>query len=218
MPWNDRAHAATVRRPLTTALILLTAVGLTPVAAGVFQDARRPLALWTGAVSHSPTWRRGRLPSSRTGADSVGLLDVKVLGARSNLTNLDPALREALARAARDAGDEGVEVVINSGWRSRERQAQLFEDAVSRYGSEEAAARWVATPDASAHVRGQAVDIGPEHARTWLSRRGAAYGLCQIYGNEPWHYEHRPAADRRGCPPPYADPTLDPRSNPSAIR
>ena len=37
------------------------------------------------------------------------------------------------------------------------------------------------------------------------------YGLCQIYGNEPWHYELRPEAIDRGCPPMYADPTHDPR-------
>ena len=45
----------------------------------------------------------------------------------------------------------------------------------------------------------------------WLSERGAEYGLCQIYGNEPWHYELRPEAGAQGCPPTYADPTQDPR-------
>ena len=64
----------------------------------------------------------------------------------------------------------------------------------SKYGSEAEAARWVATPDTSAHVSGDAVDIGPADATAWLSEHGAAYGLCQIYGNEPWHYELRPEA------------------------
>ena len=60
------------------------------------------------------------------------------------------------------------------------------------------AARWVATPSTSAHVSGDAVDIGPSDATAWLSEHGAAYGLCQIYRNEPWHYELRPdAVDRR---------------------
>ena len=72
-------------------------------------------------------------------------------------------------------------------------------------------ARWVATPDTSAHVSGDAVDIGPVAATAWLSAHGAAYGLCQIYGNEPWHYELRPDAIDHGCPPMYADPTHDPR-------
>ena len=43
-------------------------------------------------------------------------------------------------------------------------------------------------------------------AAAWLSARGAAYGLCQIYGNEPWHYELRPAAVEHGCPAMYAVP------------
>jgi hypothetical protein len=44
-----------------------------------------------------------------------------------------------------------------------------------------------------------------------LSAHGAKYGLCQIYSNESWHYELRPQAIDRGCPPMYADPTHDPR-------
>ena len=42
-------------------------------------------------------------------------------------------------------------------------------------------------------------------------RHGAEYGLCQIYGNEPWHFELRPDAIGHGCPATYADPTHDPR-------
>jgi LAS superfamily LD-carboxypeptidase LdcB len=70
----------------------------------------------------------------------------------------------------------------------------------------------VATPDTSAHVSGDAVDIGPNRAAAWLSEHGAAYGLCQIYANEPWHYELRTDAADRGCPPMYADAAHDPRS------
>jgi len=84
-------------------------------------------------------------------------------------------------------------------------------DAVSKYGSREEAARWVATPTTSPHVLGQAIDIGRSDATAWLAEHGARYGLCQIYDNEPWHYELRPEAITHGCPPRYADPTHDPR-------
>jgi zinc D-Ala-D-Ala carboxypeptidase len=106
---------------------------------------------------------------------------------------------------------DGVEFVVDSGWRSAEYQEQLLREAISKYGSEEAATRWVATPETSAHVKGDAVDIGPSGAAAWLSEHGAAYGLCQVYGNEPWHYELRPEAIDHGCPPVDADPTQDPR-------
>ena len=128
------------------------------------------------------------------------------------VANLDPAFLRALRRAATDAGRFGVELFVDSGWRSREYQARLLQEAVLKYGSEAEAARWVATPDTSAHVSGDAVDIGRSDATAWLSEHGAAYGLCQIYSNEPWHYELRPRAVDHGCPRMYADPTQDPRT------
>ncbi len=127
------------------------------------------------------------------------------------VAKLDPDLLSALRGAARAAADDGVAVVVNSGWRSREYQEQLFRDAVSEYGSAEEAALWVATPDTSAHVSGDAVDLGPIDATEWLVEHGAEYGLCRIYVNEPWHYELRSSAVEQGCPTPYADPTQDPR-------
>jgi hypothetical protein len=127
------------------------------------------------------------------------------------VANLDPDLLGALRQAATDAADDGVEFFINGGWRSPGYQEQLLHGAVSKYGSEEEAARWVATPATSAHVLGHAVDIGHFDATAWLSEHGAEYGLCQIYSNEPWHYELRPEAIDHGCPPMYADPTHDPR-------
>jgi hypothetical protein len=128
-----------------------------------------------------------------------------------SVANLDPALLGALRQAAADAADDGIEFYVDSGWRSPEYQNQLLREAVSEYGSEEEAARWVATAETSAHVSGDAVDIEPSDATAWLSEHGAKYGLCQIYGNEPWHYELRLEAVDHGCPAIYADPTRDPR-------
>ena len=128
------------------------------------------------------------------------------------IANLDADLLRALRRAATDAADDGgIELFVESGWRSPAYQEQLLREALARYGSEQEAARWVATPATSPHVSGDAVDIGRSAAMAWLSEHGSAYGLCQIYGNEPWHYELRPEAIDHGCPAMYADPTHDPR-------
>src|ERR687891_727879 len=121
------------------------------------------------------------------------------------LVLVSAALIGALREAATDAAGDGVEFFIDSGWRSPEYQEQLLREAVSKYGSEQEAARWVATADTSAHVSGDAVDIGHSDATAWLSEHGADYGLCQIYGNEPWHYELRLEALDHGCPPMHAD-------------
>ena len=158
--------------------------------------------------SGSRSSRRGPLGEADGAVpDGTTVFDDEVPG----VANLDPALLGALRRAAADAAADGVEFVVNSGWRSPAYQEQLLREAIAKYGSEAEAARWVATADTSAHVSGDAVDIGPAGATAWLSEHGAAYGLCQIYGNEPWHYELRPEAVDHGCPPMYADPTHDPR-------
>jgi hypothetical protein len=127
------------------------------------------------------------------------------------VANLDPALLDALRAAATDAADDRIEFTVNSGWRSPAYQDQLLREAISTYGSAEEAARWVSTADTSLHVSGDAIDIGPAGATAWLSEHGADHGLCQVYRNEPWHFELRPDAVDDGCPPLYADPTRDPR-------
>jgi hypothetical protein len=158
----------------------------------------------------------GGIPSA--GSDRLGEADGAVPDGTTvfdesipTVANLDPDLLGALQRAATDAGRDGISFQVNSGWRSPEYQQHLLDEAVSEYGSAAEAARWVATPGTSPHVSGDAADIGPSDAEAWLSSHGAAYGLCQIYGNEPWHYELRPDAAAEGCPPMYADPTRDPR-------
>jgi zinc D-Ala-D-Ala carboxypeptidase len=160
-------------------------------------EHRAPLGEPRGALGEAD----GAIPDGTTAFDD------EIPG----VANLDPALLAALRLAATDAADDGVELYVDSGWRSPEYQEQLLGEAVLKYGSEEEAARWVAAPNRSPHVSGDAVDIGPSDATAWLSQHGAVYGLCRIYGNEPWHYELRPEAIDHGCPPMYADPTHDPR-------
>ena len=152
---------------------------------------------------------RGRARGEADGAvpDGTTVFDDDIPG----VANLDPALLGALRRAATKAANDGVEFFVESGWRSPEYQEHLLQEAVLKYGSEAEAARWVAAPATSAHVSGDAVDIGPSDATAWLSAHGAEYGLCRIYRNEPWHYELRPDAIAHGCPAMYADAAHDPR-------
>ena len=139
--------------------------------------------------------------------DGVTVFDEQYPG----VVNLDPDLLHALRDAATDAAQDGIEIFVNSGWRSPDYQTRLLSEAVAAYGSEEEAARWVATANTSAHVSGVAVDIGTSAAAAWLTEHGARYGLCPVYDNEPWHFELRPGAIVQRCPPTYADPTQDPR-------
>jgi hypothetical protein len=105
------------------------------------------------------------------------------------ISNLSPALRDALRSAATSALLEDVSIVVTSGWRSGRYQQALFDQAVRDHGDESSALSFVATVDGSAHVTGDAVDIGFTDAIKWLSVHGADYGLHQPYGNEDWHFE-----------------------------
>ncbi|MDO3639210.1 M15 family metallopeptidase [Mycolicibacterium arseniciresistens] len=113
---------------------------------------------------------------------------------------LDPALLDAVQQAARRAAADGVEMRITSGWRSRGFQQRLLDDGVRTYGGLDAARQFVATPEVSRHVVGEAIDIGPTTAAEWMIANGRRFGLCQIFANENWHFEL--ATDERGeCPP-----------------
>jgi hypothetical protein len=151
-----------------------------------------------GATDRALGVADGRVPDGATVSDD----------ALPAVARLDPRLLRALRSAAADAG---TDFRVNSGWRSPAYQEQLLDEAVARYGSRAAAARWVATPDTSPHVSGDAVDLAGSDAIAWLARHGPAYGLCQVFRNEPWHYELRPEAVDDGCPAQYADPSHDPR-------
>lgn len=171
-------------------------------------------AVLIGQQSLPPASASSVSASSLTEADGLIRHEgaVSVFDETPAVTNLDADLLTALRAAATAADADGVRMHVNSGWRSSAYQQVLRQDAVAEYGSEEEAARWVATPEKSEHVSGDAVDLGPLAAQDWMARRGAEFGLCQIYANERWHFELRPAAVANGCPLMYDDPTTDPRT------
>lgn len=120
------------------------------------------------------------------------------------IAGLDPSVAAAMREAQTDASADGVVFAITGGWRSARYQQWLLEDAVTRYGSQEEAEKYVATPDRSKHVTGEAVDVGSADAQAWLSRNGSGYGICQTYANEPWHFELATAPGGQ-CPPMRTD-------------
>ncbi len=224
---NSRPARKSWRRARSTLTALLVAAATLIAVCGcrpMTGSSSRAIPSATPSAHTSQQFLRGDIPREPGRLPGGGRLGLSVAdGVIPNgvtvfddtypgVTRLDPALLAALRRAATAArDDDGVVLYVNSGWRSAAYQEQLLDQAVSKYGSRSEAARWVSTPGTSAHVSGDAVDIGPSDATAWLSQHGAEYGLCQIYGNEPWHYELRTDAAQHGCPPMYADPTHDPR-------
>lgn len=100
----------------------------------------------------------------------------------------DPNFSNSLNRLLKDFGGK---VSIKSGYRSPERQAQLWQQALKKYGSVAAARKWVAPPGHSNHNKGLAADLGFADAGTIAAVHAAAgkYGLVFPLANENWHIE-----------------------------
>jgi zinc D-Ala-D-Ala carboxypeptidase len=212
-----RIYRTRIRRTRVAGLLVVIAAVVAALAYVLPESMSTTALTPKDVVGHELRAALGEHPSAPRAGGALGEADGAVPDGTTvfddnlpGVTNLDPDLLTALRESAADAEDDGVEFVVDSGWRSAAYQEHLLQEAVSKYGSEAEAARWVATPDTSPHVSGDAIDVGSA-AAAWLSEHGAGYGLCQIYANEPWHYELRPEAVDHGCPAMYADPTHDPR-------
>jgi hypothetical protein len=98
----------------------------------------------------------------------------------------DPGFQSALERMIKDSGGR---LSVKSGYRTPERQAQLYAEAVKKYGKN--ARKWVAPPGKSNHNKGLAADLGfsNSEAISWAHQNAAKYGLKFPLANENWHVE-----------------------------
>lgn len=115
---------------------------------------------------------------------------------------------------------------IYSGYRSPDHQSRLWQQALKKYGSPEAARKWVAPPGRSYHNKGLAADLryASDAVRDWAHKNAAQYGLHFPLAHEPWHIElagsrsgpsPQPAPESRGTPrtPPGTPRTPPVRKN-----
>jgi hypothetical protein len=95
------------------------------------------------------------------------------------------ALAYAKMRAA--AKRAGVNLVVVSGFRTMQRQRQLY--ALYKRGRGNLAA----PPGFSNHQSGLALDLNAKArgVNAWLSRNASAYGFRRTVPSENWHYERR---------------------------
>lgn len=150
-------------------------------------------------VSASSLDQRG--PSQSDGSGTGGQPDAEAdAGSDAAEAGLEPLLRQQLDRAIAAAAAAGVDLRVTSGRRSWGEQERLYQAAIKKYGSARQASHWVLPPSESAHVRGDAVDVGPRAGAAWLQKHGPAFGLCRRYDNEWWHFELLAPATGGRCP------------------
>lgn len=135
----------------------------------------------------------------------------------SNGEQVDSRVYPYLQRMFDDMRAAGLRPVVSSGYRSHDRQQQLFDEKRFLYKNEgmdamaarAAAEKWVALPGTSEHELGLAVDINALGAQSikdsagehqWLARNAWRYGFILRYPQggsavtgtdyEPWHYRY----------------------------
>lgn len=85
----------------------------------------------------------------------------------------------------------GGRLSVVSAYRSTEHQQRLYQAAIKKYGSEQAARKWVAPPGRSNHNHGLAIDLryASDEAKEWAHANAARFGLSFPMDHEPWHIE-----------------------------
>lgn len=120
-----------------------------------------------------------------------------------SFAGMNPDFLNALTTLIASAPPEIQQNVrISSGFRSPERQKQLWEQALQKYGSPEKARKWVAPPGRSFHNHGTAADLKflNDAAKAWVHQNAGQFGLAFPLSNEPWHIELQ--GNRGGGPAP----------------
>lgn len=118
---------------------------------------------------------------------------------------MDASFQSGL-QAMIDASDGRI--AIASGDRDTATQQRLWDDAVAKYGPDEAR-NWVAPPGNSNHEKGIAADLSftTSDARQWAHDHAQDFGLWFPLSNEEWHVE--PLGSRSGPVPSGAPRTSE---------
>jgi tape measure domain-containing protein len=202
-----------------------------PIGTGLKEDAIQNRI--DQAFDYPAAQKTGRLPAKTTTATPVvprvsindypvqdspkdgGKIDIKVDLTKylapgkdaSHISGMSSAFEGKLEKLLAAMPKElAGQIRINSGFRTFERQQQLWQQALQKYGSVAEARKWVAPPGNSQHNKGNAADLGygSEAARQWAHKNASQFGLQFPLSNEDWHIEDADA--RAGM---MADKTKD---------
>jgi len=91
-----------------------------------------------------------------------------------------PDVAAAYDQMAAAARDDGIVLMVVSGFRSDAEQAELF--------AAHPDPTWVAPPGHSLHRCATELDLGPSSAYGWLAANATRFGFVQRYSWEAWHY------------------------------
>jgi LAS superfamily LD-carboxypeptidase LdcB len=92
----------------------------------------------------------------------------------------------AFEKMQKAASKDGVSLVVYSGFRTYERQAELYQHYRRGHGN------LAAKPGHSNHQSGRALDLMIDSERTydWLKKHARRFGFLRTVKSEPWHWEY----------------------------
>lgn len=126
------------------------------------------------AEAAAPATPAGGMPAMASGGGYSGPLVYR------DGKGMRPDVAAAYDRMEAAARDDGLDLVVVSGFRSDAEQARLF--------AEHPDPKWVAPPGHSLHRCATELDLGPESAYAWLAANASRFGFVQRYSWEAWHF------------------------------
>jgi len=172
---------------------------------GITPEARQPGATSANAGASTgqgitPEARQPDQQNQRVSGGDISALTKFNNKGPSNIEGMKPDFASKLSSFLQAAQQAGNPIRINSGYRTPERQAELYEAAVRKYGSEKAARKWVAPPGRSNHNKGLAADLSfsSDKAKEWAHQNASKFGLNFRMAHEAWHIEPKGSHGNEG--------------------
>lgn len=151
-------------------------------------------------------WRGNRIDKKSPQRKELRQIPVRFTHNQSVIFVRDEAC-EAFILMAEKALDDGVSLVVHSGFRSVWYQRSIFSKLMKKGRTWEDLVRYVAPPGYSEHALGTAVDLYPSDWRfastdqyEWMKKNGQAFGFAETYPEksshgfpwEAWHWKYSP--------------------------
>lgn len=133
--------------------------------------------------------RRATSPDAPAG-ENTGYRNGQMIKLRLVIVDGKPVEEHTAAaykRMKAAAAKAGVNIVIASGFRTMERQRELYADYLAGRGN------LAAVPGHSNHQSGLALDLNTRAPKVlqWLEAHGKEYGFRRTVPSEAWHWEYR---------------------------
>lgn len=104
---------------------------------------------------------------------------------------VEVATARAFKKMAAAAEHDGIDLSIYSGFRTHQRQKELYRAFREGWGNK------AARPGFSNHQSGRALDLRVDgDVLRWMSRHARRFGFAQTVRGEPWHWEFTQAKRR----------------------